>query len=263
MRIGIISDVHANLEATTAVLRELERAAVERVVCLGDVVGYHANPNECVELLSAAGALTIAGNHDRAAVGTLDPRDFGMAARHAIGWTRDTLSVEHARRLRELDVFGWLDPSTCLVHAALHPEPNDREHLNTLPRVAASCARLVSGAVPARLCFFGHTHHPGIYRAEGKGVRELPLDQGPVQLDLERHVYMVNPGSVGQSRDGDRRASCAIFDDREKRLEFRRVEYDVESCLRKAAAAGLLLKPRSRLGAVLEHLGWGQKHSWQ
>jgi predicted phosphodiesterase len=250
MRIGLISDVHANLEGLTTVLRELERLQVERVICLGDVVGYHANPNECVELLAASDALTIAGNHDRAAVGRIEPSGFGPVARRAIWWTRRELLAEHAARLRELDVFAWLDQNTCLVHAALHPEPNDTYHLTTPARVAASCARLHSGAVPARLCFFGHTHRAVAHRSDGRHVSALPLDRGPVQLDLERYFYLINPGSVGQPRDGDRRASFAIFDDREQRVEFHRASYDVERCLRKAAAAGLLAEPRSRLGAL-------------
>jgi predicted phosphodiesterase len=250
MRIGLISDVHANLEGLTSVLRELERLAVERIICLGDVVGYHANPNECVQLLAAADALTIAGNHDRAAVGAIEPSGFGPLARRAIWWTRRELAAEHAARLRELDVFAWLDQRTCLVHAALHPRPNDRYHINTPVRVAASCARLHSGAVPARLCFFGHTHRSVVHRSDGQQIGQLPLDGSPLQLDLDRYFYLINPGSVGQPRDGDRRAAFAIFDDREQRVEFHRAAYDVERCLRKAAAAGLLAEPRNRLGAL-------------
>jgi predicted phosphodiesterase len=255
MRYGLISDVHANLEALTAVLHQLEHAAVDRVVCLGDVVGYHANPNECLELLARAGALTIAGNHDRAAVGAIEPTDFGPAARKAIHWTRLTLLPEHAARLRQLDVFGWLDQSTCLVHAALHPLPNDRYHLSTKARVAASFAQLHSGRVPAHLCFFGHTHRAVVHRSDGRQITQVvPLGTGIVPLELGRYVYLINPGSVGQPRDRDQRASFAIFDDRRAVVEHRRVAYDVAACQRKAQAAGLLAPPRATLGKWLSRL---------
>jgi len=247
MRYGLISDVHANLEAATAVMRQLERAAVDRVVCLGDVVGYHANPNECVELLARCDGLTLAGNHDRAAVGALDPGDFGATARRAIHWTRRQLLPDHAARLRQLDVFGWLDPRTCLVHAALHPLPNDRYHLSTQERVAASFAKLHSGRVPARLCFFGHTHRAVVHRSDGRTVSQLALRSGPIPLDLDRYFYLVNPGSVGQPRDNDQRAAFAIFDAERATLEFRRVAYDFAACQRKAQAAGLLPPARSGL----------------
>jgi predicted phosphodiesterase len=250
MRYGLISDVHANLEATAAVLRELERARLDRVICLGDVVGYHANPNECVELLARADALKIAGNHDRAAIGSIEPTDFGSSARRAIYWTRKVLLAEHAARLQKLDVFGWLDRSTCVVHGALHPTPNDRYHLSSGPRVAASCEMLHSGQVPARVCFFGHTHRAVVHRSDGHQISQLALRKAPMQLDPDRYYYLVNPGSVGQPRDGDQRASLVIYDSGRGTLEFRRVSYDVLACQRKARAAGLL-PSRTGLGELI------------
>lgn len=247
MRFGLVSDVHANLEAFTAVLGELERAKVDRIVCLGDMVGYHANPNECLELLERAGALSIAGNHDRAATGVLSPASFGAVARHAVRWTRRVLDPERALRLRSLDVFDRLDDSTCLVHAALHPAPNDQYHLSTPARVDASFAKLVSGQIDARLCFFGHTHQAAVHRSDGQGSSRVSLGDAPARVELDGAYYLVNPGSVGQPRDGDERAAFAVFDDRARTLEFRRVEYDRAACLRKAEAAGLLALPKRRL----------------
>ncbi|HEY3494335.1 MAG TPA: metallophosphoesterase family protein [Polyangiaceae bacterium] len=255
MRIGLLSDVHANLEALSAVLRELERSRVDQVVCLGDVVGYHANPNECVELLARSGALTLAGNHDRAAVGGLDPEYFGAVAKRALFWTRRALSPEHARRLAELRVFGWLDRRTCLVHAALHPVPNDRYHLSTSTRVAASFAKLHSGEIPARLCFFGHTHRPCVQASDGRHVREIAIGPSPVPLDLDSGYYLVNPGSVGQPRTGDARAAFAVFDDAAGTLEFKSASYDHELCLRKAEAAGLLAPVRPGWERLLRVFG--------
>jgi predicted phosphodiesterase len=254
MKLGLVSDVHANLEALTAVLRELERRKVDRVLCLGDVVGYHANPNECVELLARLDALTIAGNHDRAAVGVIEPSDFGPSARRAIYWTRRVLFAEHARRLRELDVFAWLSERVCLVHAALHPTPNDRYHLTTPARVAASFEKLHSGEIPARLCFFGHTHRAAVHHSNGREISELPVGPEPLHLDLDGGYYLVNPGSVGQPRERNRRAAFAIFDDRVSSLEIHRVAYDAERCMQKAAAAGLLIDERSGWRRLLGRL---------
>lgn len=250
MRYGLISDVHANLEATRAVLRELERAAVDRVVCLGDIVGYHANPNECLDLLARSDALALAGNHDRAAVGTIEPIEFGPSARRAIHWTRSVLLPEHAARLRQLDVFGWLDQSTCMVHGALHPIPNDRYHLSTAARVTASCEKLHSGFVPARVCFFGHTHRAAVHRSDGHQINQLALRKGPMPLEPDRYYYLINPGSVGQPRDGDPRAAFAIFDAGRGTLELCRVAYDLAACQQKARAAGLM-PSRAGLGRLL------------
>jgi len=246
VRFGLVSDVHANLEALTAVLTELDRAHVDRIVCLGDVVGYHANPNECLELLVRAGAHSIAGNHDRAATRVIEPTSFGAVARHAIHWTRRVLEPERARRLRELDVFDRLDDTTCLVHAALHPQPNDEYHLSTPARLDASFAKLVSGELGARLCFFGHTHQAAVHRSDGRTRTRVPHGPAPTRVELDGAYYLVNPGSVGQPRDGDERASFAVFDDRAQTLEFRRVEYDRVACMRKAEAAGLLAPPKGR-----------------
>jgi predicted phosphodiesterase len=246
VRLGLVSDVHANLEAFTAVLRELDRMKVDRIVCLGDVVGYHANPNECMELLERAGAQSIAGNHDRAAARVIEPTSFGAVARRAIHWTRRVLSPEWVLRLRDRDVFDRLDDTTCLVHAALHPQPNDEYHLTTPARIDASLAKLVSGEIGARLCFFGHTHQTAVHRADGRTTSHVPHGPAPARVELDDAYYLVNPGSVGQPRDGDERAAFAIFDDRAFTLEFRRVEYDRLACLRKAEAAGLLAAPKRR-----------------
>ncbi|HEX6273629.1 MAG TPA: metallophosphoesterase family protein [Polyangiaceae bacterium] len=240
MRLAIVSDVHANLEALTAVLREFDRHAVDRVISLGDAVGYHANPNECVDLLAGAGALTIAGNHDRAAVGAIEPDEFGSVARHAVLWTRRALLPEHQERLRELGVFARLDERVCVVHAALHPTPNDRYHLSTAARIAASFAVLRFGDESARVCFYGHTHVARVHRHDDDHARALASKGVPRRVTLDDGYYLVNPGSVGQPRDGDDRASFAIFDDRSFDVEFFRVAYDRERCLRKAAAHGLL-----------------------
>jgi predicted phosphodiesterase len=247
VRYGLISDVHANLEALTRVLSELERERVDRLVCLGDSVGYHANPNECLSLIRATGATCIAGNHDRAAVRSIEPRHFGRTARHAIHWTRRMLAPEHARFLKSLEVFGILDDRCSLVHAALHPSPNDRYHLSKPERIAASFGVLSSGAIGGRVCFFGHTHRAAVHRFDGQTLSSVAIADVPQKVALDDQYYLINPGSVGQPRDGNARAAFAVYDSADHSIEFHRTEYDVASCLRKAEAAGLLRAPPTLL----------------
>ncbi len=234
MKYGIVSDIHANVEALEAVLRRLELARVDRIVCLGDIVGYHASPNECVRLVRDNCVHAIAGNHDRAAIGTLLPTEFNFVARRAIAWTAPRLEPDCDDFLRGLDIAATLDATACMVHASLAPEPNDRFHLTTPARIAANLAAV--DELDAHICFFGHTHRAVVHARPGSTTASS------VELDPARS-YLINPGSVGQSRDGDPRAACAIYDAVEHRVELVRVEYDRDACLARAAAAGLLETP--------------------
>jgi predicted phosphodiesterase len=202
MRYGVISDVHANLEALDAVCRQLDAARVERVICLGDTVGYHAHPNECVARARERCDVVLAGNHDRAAAGTLDPIEFPFVARHAIAWTRDVLDPAHAAYLAGLPCFDVLDQTTSLVHGALVPAPNDLLHISSPQRIEANLAALARRT--ERLCWFGHTHKPVVHTwLAGHIASQLGI--ASVELVGETR-YLVNPGSVGQPRDGDPRA---------------------------------------------------------
>ena len=158
MRYGVVSDVHANLAALEAVLRYFDAEHVERVICLGDIVGYHAHPNECVAQIRERCDLVLAGNHDRAVAGTLDPVEFPFVARRAIAWTREELAPEHATYLAGLPSFCVLDRTTCVVHGALAPQPNDLLHISSPKRVVANLIALSHR--PERMCWFGHTHRP-------------------------------------------------------------------------------------------------------
>jgi len=233
VKYGVISDVHANLAALDAVCRQLDAAGVERVICLGDTVGYHAHPNQCVARVRERCDVVLAGNHDRAAVGTLDPVEFPFVARHAIAWTRDVLEPEHAAYLAGLPCFDVLDRTTSLVHGALAPTPNDLLHISSPQRIAANLAALARRT--ERLCWFGHTHKPVVHTWR---AGQVASQVGVVSIELAAETrYLVNPGSVGLPRDGDPRAACAIFDD--GRIRFVRVEFDVAATRRAAAAAGL------------------------
>jgi predicted phosphodiesterase len=240
VKYGLISDLHANVEALEAVLARLAAEGVDRIACLGDVVGYHANPNECVQLVRDRCTYVIAGNHDRATLGTIGMSEFGFVARRAVHWTAERLAADHAAFLRALDITGPIDATAMMVHGALVPEPNDRFHITTPERITANLERLAAAGGP-RVCFFGHTHRGVAHALRDSGVETL---RNPASVELEPGVaYLINPGSVGQPRDGDWRAACAIYDSGRRRVDFMRVEYDVSACRAKAAAAGLLEPP--------------------
>jgi predicted phosphodiesterase len=252
MRYAVISDIHANIEALTSAFERIDRCSVDTIVCLGDIVGYHANPNECIALLEASGALCIAGNHDRAALGQKDLLRFSARARRAIHWTKGVLTDKSLSFLADLPLsrrvaIEFAGPSTprfdgfYCVHGALHPEPNDDIHLTTHPRIQASLEQLASGRFGARLCFFGHTHHAVVhsYGASGRS------SWGPIArvLNDSGAHYLVNPGSVGEPRGTDGRAVFLIFDSATGAVEFHRVSYDAVACMAKVEHAGLLFEP--------------------
>jgi diadenosine tetraphosphatase ApaH/serine/threonine PP2A family protein phosphatase len=240
MRCAILSDVHANVEALEAVLSSEAVRSADAVVCLGDLVGYYASPNECVELIRRHASSCIAGNHDLAAIGLLDYTDFGRAARLAIDWTRSELTAENRDYLASLPLTETIGSDFMCVHGALHPSPNATLHLSNEARVDASFEQLRSGSFPCRTCFFGHTHRPVVYRHDGQRSSVLP--GGTFELCTSEY-HLVNPGSVGQPRDRDPRAAFAVYDTATRELRFERVVFDRAACLARARAAGLLLPP--------------------
>jgi predicted phosphodiesterase len=237
---AVISDVHASAEALSAVLAKIEKENVDDILCLGDIVGYGASPNEVVRMLRSSGAKCIAGNHDRAAVGAKDPSNFGRTAKRAIGWTQRVLSDDSRAFLASLPMTLEHGGRVLLFHGALHPAPNDDLHLSNLVRIQKTMTALRLGGYGVQVGLFGHTHWPGVWR-ERDG--DFGVASGEtVQIDDGAH-YLVNPGSVGQPRDGDERASFAILDTGEQTLRFVRVEYDRTLAMAKAARAGLVDRP--------------------
>ncbi len=239
MRIALISDLHANIEALDAALERIQTLSVDQTYCLGDIVGYHADAEACIERLRERQIRSLAGNHDRAVAGLRSALHFGERARRAVDWTRRRLSAESLAFLGSLPVAELAFEGCFAVHAALHPEPNDELHLSTRERVLASLTLLASGRFGASLCFFGHTHRPVVHRLERARVVTSNLDsEAVIQLDPERPT-LVNPGSLGQPRDGDPRAAFAIYDSERHSVEFHRVAYDWQTCHDKARRAGL------------------------
>lgn len=263
MKYAIITDIHSNLEALTSVFERIDALGADEVICLGDLVGYHANPNECVKLIRERGVRCITGNHDRAAAGLKEPVYFSEAGRRAILWTRRELTGDSLEFLKALPVFEVIDKRILIVHAGVHPHPNEDVRLNSGVDVIKSFDAMIRLFPDVKVCFVGHAHRSLVYqyrnwrlawimgqaRANGKrsgvaGERAgAPVEKPDQLVSLEPSPrYLVNPGSVGQSRDGDPRAAFLVYDDLEQTLRFHRVEYDWELCYRKAEQAGLMYK---------------------
>ena len=241
MRIAVLSDIHANLPALEAVAADLP--SVDEVWVLGDTVGYGPQPNEVIAALQAMGARSVLGNHDGAAIGTVDVSYFNPDARSAIEWTADVLDANarsYIAALPEVRADGEL--------TAVHGSPRDPiwEYI-TGPAIAE--ANL--GAYETRLCLFGHTHVPVAFRAIDGGIdATIGLPGTEARLGSER--AMLNPGSVGQPRDGMRDAAYAVLELNgsagDDSFEFRRIAYDIDRTQRLMRDAGLPMRLTERLG---------------
>ena len=239
MKAGILADVHGNLEALTAVLEDLESRSVDKILFLGDAVGYGADPVDCLELIVKTASLFVAGNHDHA-VGNeqVCVDDLHKDAATAIRWTRDILQQDAKDRLRELPL-GGRDEGSCLVHGSPF-KPDRWEYILT-----TQDAEKGFGASENKVIFVGHSHIPAAYvELECKrlftGVMRRIKAVDPESIQLEaRYRYILNPGSVGQPRDGDPRAAYAVSDRETGSYTLIRVPYDVERASRKIKKAGL------------------------
>lgn len=239
MRYAVISDIHSNLEALTSVLKRIDDEGVDEIVCLGDLVGYHANPNECIALIRERGIRCIAGNHDRAAAGLKEPDCFGEAARRAILWTRGHLSQDNRRFLETLPLFEVIGDDTLIVHAGVYPRPNEDVRIKSADDIIRNFEAMDRLFPRVRVCFVGHAHRSVVHRYCDSMLTRV--DGQTVSFERSAR-YLVNPGSVGQSRDADPRAAFLVFDCAQNSVSFHRVEYDWDSCFEKAERAGLLYK---------------------
>lgn len=229
MRVAIISDLHANLEATRAVLKEIDKAGVEKIVCLGDVVGYNASPQECVNIIRDRGIPTICGNHDAVASGRVEPVDFNPVAEAAVLWTREHLSESNRAWLRELPVSRKIEN-----FIVAHGTPTDfYTYLFTWEDILPHVNDVVEQN--CWLCFFGHTHIPVVLSTDGA----YALDDDSRFKFNSGKCFFVNCGSVGQPRDGDPRAAFGLYDSETREYELVRVEYSIEDAANKVLAAGL------------------------
>jgi diadenosine tetraphosphatase ApaH/serine/threonine PP2A family protein phosphatase len=239
MRYAVLSDIHGNLEALTAVLEALAAERIDRLLCLGDIVGYGADPGACLERLTAAQAVSVSGNHERGCLGTLDLDWFNETTQAALLWTRAQLGFADLDTLRRLPLTASEGPFT-LVHGTLR-HPARFEYL-----IEAGQAIETLTICRTLMCCVGHTHVPFFLeydRSQRRMSRVLTrpeeLTDVPFEDDAATRRYLLNPGSVGQPRDGDPRASVAIVDIDARRVSIRRVPYDVAAAQRKIRQAGL------------------------
>ena len=235
MRIMILSDVHANLAALEAVLREASaHGTPDAFWCLGDSVGYGPQPAECVARLKELGALWVAGNHERAATGAIGTEEFNPDAAAAAIWTKGRLS-EQARAFLDTLPETTVDGDFTLVHGTLRWPIWEYLYSHEV-----ALAHLTLQRTPFSLV--GHTHVPLLVMEDGaspQGCELYRLDDGEeVQLNRERKL-IINPGSVGQPRDGDPRAAYAIYDAERESVVLHRVEYDIEATQQLMAEAQL------------------------
>jgi len=236
VRYAVLSDVHGNLEALSAVLADAASEGALGVLCLGDAVGYGADPVACVELLGERSTGMVAGNHEYGALGLLDLRWFNPAARAAALWTREQLGADHQGYLSGLPLSSALGEATC-VHASPR-RPEEWDYL-----LSAEDGFEAFADFATRLCFVGHSHRPGVWSLGSSGPAHEDLG-GPAWHDHripfhDGRRYIVNVGSVGQPRDRDPRAAYVVWDEDERSITLRRVMYDHKAAAAKILRAGL------------------------
>ncbi len=229
MKYAIISDNHANLEATVTVLERIDEIGVDQIIHLGDVVGYNANPNECCDLIRERNIPTICGNHDAVACGLEEPWGFNPVALSAAMWTRDTLREDNLEWLR-----GLPDNQKFDKFLGVHGSPTNRNsYLFTWEDILPHVNYVEEQE--CKWCFFGHTHNPCVFSKDGV----YSIDENS-QFNLgDEKMFFVNPGSVGQPRDGDPRAAFGLLDTDTNVFTQVRMNYPVKQAADKVTKAGL------------------------
>lgn len=239
MRLGIFSDTHANLEALTAVLLALEQAGVDQLVCLGDTVGYGADPDPCCTLIRKHARYTILGNHDAAVAGRMDYGHYYAAARHALDVHASMVSRDNRCWLAGLP-YEIRDGHIGLCHGS----PIDAHKFDYIFARVQAARCLPDWSRLQQVTFIGHSHLCKVFALGRRDVIEIESDSFELDYDLK---YIISVGSVGQPRDYDNRAACATYDTLERCVEFLRVEYDIQTAAEKIFAKGLARRFGERL----------------
>jgi diadenosine tetraphosphatase ApaH/serine/threonine PP2A family protein phosphatase len=248
VRLLIFSDIHSNLEALEACLKAVE--GWDRFVNLGDSVGYGADPNAVIGRVRPYGGLNVRGNHDRAVLDSKEVETFNPIAALAVQWTRNSLTPENLTWLREVPAGPVYEPALADTQF-VHGSPGDEDEYI----LSEFSARAAFANSPAQLIFFGHTHIQGAVAYKEQHIRVIHPSYAfkrnraeRCDLPLEDDTrYLVNPGSVGQPRDGDWRAAFAIYDSDKRQVSFWRAPYDVDLTQQKIIGAGLPYRLASRL----------------
>jgi len=240
---GLLGDIHGNREALEAALAALDARGVEKIACVGDLVGYNADPDECVAILRSRGAVAIAGNHDLIGTGLLGFERCSNKAMHSLKRTRRAISRETAAYLRGLPSHVLLEGRVLLTHGGVR---DVQQYMTNARHVLENAAYLRQDFPAATICFYGHTHEQRVFELAGDEVRDVP----PSVVDLSpQRLYFINPGSVDASRKRHLKfAEFALFDSDALTVEFGNTPYDEARTEARAAAAGY------RIGALRERL---------
>lgn len=230
MKAAVISDIHSNLEALQTVIKDVKKRRIKKILCLGDLVGYGADPNECVALCLKESDLTVAGNHDWAALNRTDINTFNPVAAEAIRWTQQQLNDKNAKILNKLQLSEKID-DLVLVHASPR-NPEEWHYMFSLEEYKKQFAFFNK-----QICFVGHSHMPGAAFQDANGYTDSVRDNPFPLIDSRR--YIINVGSVGQPRDLDPRACYVIYDGNRRTIEFIRLEYNIPRAQQKVLDAGL------------------------
>ncbi len=229
MRWGILSDIHANYESLTAVLVALKKERIDKYLCLGDIVGYGADPGACIAEIKRLNSLTIAGNHDWASVNLFDISHFNPTALRAVLWTRKQLAEGDRQFLKNLELIYQEDKAT-FVHGSL----KDPEGFGYI--LEPSGAKETFKLLQTKICFIGHSHAPVTFAKEGENY--TASFKAKLKLRASR-TYIVNAGSVGQPRDGNPQAAYVVYDSETDEVQTKRVAYDIQKAQDKIIKAGL------------------------
>jgi predicted phosphodiesterase len=228
MKIALFGDIHANWEALETVLADADEQGCNSYVCLGDVVGYNADPVRCLEKIREMGCPVVKGNHDEDAGGEHSLEMMNPTAAEALQWTRDQLTAEQREWLARMRMVRQVEDFT-IVHSTLD-QPNVWNYVTNKFDAMSNFSYQFT-----QVCFHGHTHVPRVF-VRGTRVQEVTPDSVAIEPGMK---YFINAGSVGQPRDGEWKASYCIYDTENKIVTFRRLEYDIETTQKKILAAGL------------------------
>ena len=239
MKYAIFGDIHANLEALQAAMADAEQQGCTDYVCTGDIVGYASDPNECLRIVREMGCPVVKGNHDEESTLSTSLEGLNPLAKQAMEWTRAQLNEDEQNFLKNMKLVRQVADFT-IVHATLDTPGSWTYVTNKFDAMASFSYQFT------QLCFYGHTHTPRIYV---KGDSVEPLEEIEVNLEMGRK-YFINVGSTGQPRDGDWRASYAVYDSDNQNMTIRRIDYDIQKAQDKIIEAGLpeMLAHRLTLG---------------
>lgn len=235
---AILGDIHSNMEALAAVLDDAEKQGVNSYVCVGDIIGYNANPSECLEKIRQLNCVCVRGNHDHYCSHDECLEDLQPIAANVVDWTRRQLSDDQIQYLKTLEL-SRIESNFTIVHSTLDMPEKWGYVFDTLEAKAHFNYQTTS------VCFYGHTHIPVVFERHIR-VQKKPFTKLKITLGKK---YFINVGSVGQPRDGDPRASYAIYDLKSKEVESRRIPYDIEKAQKKIREAGLPEKLAKRLAS--------------